>query len=56
MTRPYSFTVDTDVSQGETHQVINGTELLIINKSIINSYATFLILILNIYRIIIGVT
>lgn len=56
MTKTYSFTVDIDIFQGVFHHVINGTEVLIINSSIINSYAKSPILILNIYRIIIGVT
>lgn len=46
--------VDTDGSRGIPQHVINGTEVLIINGSNINSHAK--IQILNIYGIIIGVT
>lgn len=55
-TRTYSFTVDIDIFQGISHHVINGTGVLIINSRNINSYAKFPFQVLNIYRIIIGVT
>lgn len=45
-----------DILQDLSHHIINGTEVLIINTSIINSSAEFQILILNIYKIIIAVT
>ena len=48
--------MDSDIFKGVSQHVINGTGVLIINRSIINSCAEIPILILNIYGIIIGVT
>lgn len=45
MTKTYSFPVDSDMSLGKCHPVINGTEVLIIYSTVITSYAQFPILI-----------
>lgn len=39
MTKTYSFSVDSDMSSGKCHHVINVTEVLIIYSTVITSYA-----------------
>lgn len=41
MTKTYSFPVDSDISLGKCHHVINGTEILIIYSRDMPSYAQF---------------
>lgn len=55
MASAYCFALDIDIFHSVPYHVINGTDVSIINSGIVNSSVGFLILILNIYRIIIGV-